>query len=74
MLKTIFTWESQASCDTAHGGRYEMVQVSVCWGGKFKGSEADIVKGFIVNTVGFICVFNKLMDGQCGIVWFNNCV
>jgi len=39
-----------------------MVQVTVCWGGEFQGSEADIVEGLVVNAVGLICVLNKLMD------------
>ena len=39
-----------------------MVQVTVCWGGQFQGSETDVVESLVVNTVGFICVLNELMD------------
>ena len=35
--------ESETGGDSGHGGGDEMVQVTVGWGGEFKGSEADIV-------------------------------
>jgi len=31
--------------------------------------EADIVKSFVIDTIGLVCVFNQLMNGQSGIVW-----
>jgi len=37
------TRESQAGGDTGHGGRDQMVQVSVCWGGELQGTEADVI-------------------------------
>ena len=39
-----------------------MVQITICWGGQFQGSEADIVESLVVNTVGLVSVFNELMD------------
>jgi len=39
-----------------------MVEVTVCWGGEFKGSETDIVEGFVINNLDFIGVFDELMD------------
>ena len=68
------TRESEAGGDTGHGGGDKMVQVTVCGGGEFQGTEADVVESFIVNAVCFICVLNKLVDGEGGIVWFYNCV
>ena len=56
------TRETQAGGHTRHGSRDQMVEVTVCGGCEFQGSEADVVEGFIVNAVGFICVFNQLMD------------
>jgi hypothetical protein len=56
------TWESETSGDSRHGGRDEMVQVTVCWGGEFQGSEADIVQGLVVNAVCLVGVLNELMD------------
>ena len=56
------TRESETGCDTGHGSRDEMVQVSVGWGGQFQRSEADIVEGLVIDTVGLVCVLNKLVD------------
>jgi len=55
------TWEPQAGGNTRHGGRDEMVEITIGGGGKFEGSEADIIESFIVDTVGLICVLNQLM-------------
>ena len=56
------TWETQTGGYSRHGSRDEMVQVTVCWGGEFQGSEANIVQSLVINTVGLICVLNKLVD------------
>jgi hypothetical protein len=39
-----------------------MVKITIGWGGQFKGSEADIVKSFVINAHAFIGVFDQLMD------------
>jgi len=49
-----------------------MVQVTVGWGGKFKSSETYIIKGFIINNLDFISIFDELMYGECSIIWFDN--
>ena len=49
-----------------------MVKITIGWGGELKGSEADIVKGFVINAHDLISVLDKLMDGKCGIVWLND--
>jgi hypothetical protein len=49
-----------------------VVQVTIGGGGQFKGSEADIIKSFIVDNHTFIGVFDQLMDRQGGVVGFNN--
>merc|ERR1711988_1657571 len=66
------TWESEAASDTREGSRDEMVKITVGWGGELKGSEADIVKSFVINAHNLIGVLNKLMDGEGGVVWLNN--
>ena len=33
------TWESEACSDTRHGDGDQMVQITICWGGEFEGSE-----------------------------------
>ena len=55
------TRESQACCYPRHCGRHKMVEVTVCGGGQFEGTEANVIQSFIVNAVGFVCVFDKLM-------------
>ena len=49
-----------------------MVKITVGWGGELEGSEADIVKSFVINAHNLIGVLNKLMDGKGGVVWLNN--
>jgi hypothetical protein len=39
-----------------------MVEISVGWGGEFQSSEADIIKGFVINNLDLISILNKLMD------------
>ena len=56
------SWESEAASDTGESSRDEMVKITVGWGGELKGSEADIVKGFVINTVCLVSIFNQLMN------------
>ena len=66
------TWESEAAGNTGESGRDEMVKITVGWGGELEGSEADIVKGLVINAHDLISVLNKLMDGEGGVVWLND--
>jgi len=66
------TWESQAAGNSGHSGGDEMVQITISGGGKFQSSEADIVKGFIIDDHAFIGVFDQLMDRKSGVVWFDD--
>ena len=68
------TREAQAGGDTRHGGRDEMVEVTVGWCCQLEGTEADVVQSLIVNAIGFISVLNELMNGQRCIVRLNDCV
>ena len=61
-IRVELTWESEAASDTGKSGRDEMVKITIGWGGELKGSEADIVKGFIINAHNLIGVLDKLMD------------
>ena len=45
------TWESKAAGNTGESGRDEMVKITVGWGGELKGSEADIVKSFVILSL-----------------------
>ena len=71
-IRVELTWESEAASDTGKGSRDEMVKITVGWGGKLKGSEADIIKSFVINAHNLIGILDKLMDGKGGIVWLNN--
>ena len=51
-----------------------MVQVTISGIGELQGSEADVIESLIINAVSLICVLNKLMDREGGIVGLNNCV
>ncbi len=51
-----------------------MVEVAICRGGEFKRAEADVIEGLVVNTEGFVCVFNQLMDGEGCIVRLHHSV
>jgi hypothetical protein len=39
-----------------------VVKITVGWGGELKSSEADVIKGFVVDAHNLISVFNELMD------------
>ena len=66
------TRESKASGDTGHCEGDEMVKISIGGGGELQGTEADVVQSLVVNAESFISVLYKLVDGECGIVGFNN--
>ena len=71
-IRVELTWESEAACDTRESSRNEMVKISVGWGGELEGSEADIVKSFVINAHDLIGVLDELMDREGGVVWLNN--
>lgn len=45
-----------------------MVQITVCGRRQFQRAEADVVKGFIVDTESFVGVLDQLMDGERRVV------
>ena len=49
-----------------------MVKITIGWGGKFKSSETDIIKSFIINNHYFISILNELMDGEGCVIGFYN--
>merc|ERR1719243_22281 len=58
------SWESEAAGNTGESSGNEMVKITVGWGGELEGSEADIVKSFVINAHNLIGVLDKLMDGE----------
>jgi len=73
-IRVELTWESKAAGNTGESSRNEMVKITIGWGGELEGSEADIVKSFVINAHNLIGVLNKLMDREGGVVWLNNCI
>ena len=61
-VRVQLTWESQTASDTRHGSRDQMVQITISGGSELKGSEADIIESFVINTHDLISVFYELMD------------
>ena len=51
-----------------------MVKVTIGGGSELKGAEANVVEGLVINAVGLVGVFDKLMDGEGGVVGFDNSV
>ena len=49
-----------------------MIEITVGWGCQFQCAETDIVESFVVNTEGFIGIFDQLVNGQGCIVGFND--
>ena len=54
--------KTEAGCDSTHGGRNQVVEVSVGRCGELESSEADVVEGFVVNAVCFVGVLNQLVN------------
>jgi len=66
------TGETDGAGSTRHGDGDEMVQITVGGGGKLKSSEADVVQSLVVDDHALIGVLDELMDGQSGVVGFDN--
>jgi hypothetical protein len=71
-IRVKLTWETDGASNTRHSDRDEMVKITIGWGGEFKSSETDIIEGFVINNLDLIGVFNELMDGEGGVIWFDN--
>ena len=67
-IRVQLTRETQASCNTRHDERNEVVEVSISGGRKLESPEADVIESFIVDTESFIRVFYELVNRQGGIV------
>jgi hypothetical protein len=55
-------------------GTYKMIQVPIGRGGELESSEADVVKGLVVENHALIRVLDELVDRQCGIVRLDDCI
>jgi hypothetical protein len=64
--------EAEASGDTRHDGRDEVVEISVGWVGELEGPHADIIESLVVNAEGLIRVLDQLVDGEGSVVWLDD--
>ena len=71
-VRVELTGESEATGNTGKSSGDEMVKITVGGGGELEGSEADIVKSFVINAHNLIGVLNELMDGEGGVIWLND--
>ena len=60
--------EPEAARDARHGGRDEVVEVTVGRGGELEGAEADVVEGLVVEEEGLVGVLDELVDGEDAVV------
>ena len=51
-----------------------MIEIAVSGSCEFEGSEADVVKGLVVNAVCLVGVLDELMDGEGGVVRLDHSV
>ena len=71
-IRVELTGESEAAGDTGESSRNEMVKITISGGGELEGSEADIIKGLVINAHNLIGVLDKLMDREGGVVGLND--
>jgi len=50
--------ESKARGNSGHSSGDKMVKISISGGGELKGSEANIVEGFVINDHTFVGIFD----------------
>jgi hypothetical protein len=62
------TGETEATGDTREGGGDEMVKITIGGGGELEGTEADIVKGLVIDAHDIIGVLDELMHGEGSVV------
>ena len=73
-MNSDLAWETETSGDTGHCGWDEMVEVTIGRSCQLESTETDVVQSLVVDAVSFVSVLNQLMNRQCRIVWFDNCV
>ena len=71
-VRVELTREPQASRDTRHDDRDEVVEVTICWRRELERPEADVVERLVVDTEGLIRVLDKLVHGERGVVRLND--
>ena len=62
LVSTHLSGKTQTSSYTAHGGRYNVIQIRIRGSIQFKRSKANIIQRFIVKRKHFIGGFDQLMN------------
>jgi hypothetical protein len=73
-IRIQLTREAKAASNARKRSTYEVVKVTIGWGGKLESPEADVVQSFIVKNHALVGVLDKLVDRKCGVVGLDNCV
>jgi hypothetical protein len=60
--------EAEGAGGAAYGGGHKMVEVAIGRSGELEGAEADVVQSFVVEGETLVGVFDKLVDGEGGVV------
>merc|ERR1740138_978390 len=71
-VRVELTGETEAAGDTGESGGDQVVKITVGGGGELEGTEADIVKGFVINAHNLVGVLDELMDREGSVVGLNN--
>ena len=71
-VRVELTGEAEARGGASDGHGHEVVKVTVGGGGELEGSEADIVEGLVVNAHDLIGVLDELVNGEGGVVGFDD--
>jgi hypothetical protein len=62
------TWETKSAGSSGHNHGNEVVKITIGWGGELEGTEADIVKGFVIDAENFIGGLDELVDREGAVV------
>lgn len=54
--------EAQTSCDSAHCGRHQVIQIPVCGRGQLERSKADVVQSLVIDAEGLIRILHQLVN------------
>ena len=68
------TGETQASRDSGHDDRDEVVEIAVCRCRELERAEADIVERLVIDAECLVRVLNELVDRERRVVWLKNAV
>jgi hypothetical protein len=66
------TRETKGASGTTDGSRYQMVKITIGWGSELKGSEANIIKSFVIKSKTLVSILDKLMNRKGTVIWLNN--